>query len=227
MSSTASEPITVLVADDHPLLCAGLVAAVSQDKRYVVLGQCDNGHAALQKVLDLKPAIAVLDMDMPRMSGLEVQRELVVRGSATRVVILTLHRGWDLLYAALDQGIRGYVLKESALTDVLEAILQVHRGGSFVSTALQPALIERSGRKPGGGELDQLTATELRVLRRVSNGLSSKEIAEELGIGVRTVENHRTNICGKLYLAGTNALTRYAAEHRKEIQGHLQRQPMN
>jgi DNA-binding NarL/FixJ family response regulator len=224
MPGTSTSTISVLIADDHPLLRAGLVAAVTRDKYCKVICECENGQIALEKVLDLKPDVAVLDMDMPRMSGLDVKRELTAHQSSTRVVILTLHRGWDLLYAALDLGIRGYVLKESASTDVLNAIQNVHRSGSFVSAALQPALIERAAHIRSSNVMDALTATELRVLRRVSNGLTTRDIAEELGIGGRTVENHRTSICSKLNIAGTNALTRYALEHLKEIQGYIQRQ---
>ena len=208
----------VLIADDHPLLRKGLIAMLAADPRFDVVAEAEDGAAALKAVLRDVPDFAIVDMDLPKMNGLDLVRALRDQASRTKVIILTLHRGCDLFYAALDLGVRGYVLKGSASTDVIAAMDRVGRGSSFVSSGLQAALVERAANKPGNSPYAGLTAAEVRVLRRVSTGLSSREIATELGVTIRTIETHRTNICCKLSLEGTNALLRHAMANRREIQ---------
>ena len=213
-----SAKLSVLIADDHALLRKGLIALLAADSRFDVVAEAEDGAAALKIILRDVPDFAIVDMDLPKMNGLDLVRALRHQASRTKVIILTLHRGCDLLYAALDLGVRGYVLKGSPSTDVLEAIDRVGRGSSFVSSSLHAALVERASPQPGHSPYSDLTGAEVRVLRRVSAGLSSREIARELGVTVRTIETHRTNICCKLSLAGSNALLRHAMAHRKEIQ---------
>ena len=213
-----SAKIRVLIADDHALLRKGLIALLAAESRFDVVAEAEDGAAALEAILRDVPDFAIVDMDLPKMNGLDLVRALRHQASRTKVIILTLHRGRDLLYAALDLGVRGYVLKGSPSTDVIEAIDRVGHDSSFVSSSLQAALVERVANKPGHSPYFGLTEAEVRVLRRVSTGLSSREIARELGVTIRTIETHRTNICCKLSLAGTNALLRHAMANRKEIQ---------
>lgn len=210
--------LRILIADDHPLFRQGLCVALGADPQLEVTEQVENGEAALRTILSNTPDIAILDLDMPKLGGLELARELRERGLAMRIIILTLHRGKDLFYAALDLGVQGYVLKESSSSDIREAVYRVSQGGSFISSALHTALVERSSSRPALSPLSELTPAELRVLKRVSAGRSSREIAVEFNITPRTVDTHRANICGKLSLAGSNALLRFAMDHRSEIQ---------
>ena len=213
--------ITVFIADDHPIFRAGLRLVIEAETGIRVVGEAADGDDALTMIESLGPNVAVLDIDMPGRDGLEVARALRDRRSATRVIFLTLHKDALFLDAALDAGVHGYVLKESAATEIAGAIRSVHAGQQYVSPVLSSLLINRSRRAdalatemPG---LDTLTPTEVKVLRLVAEIRSTKEIAEALCISPRTVEHHRTSIAAKLELRGSHALTRFAVKHQSAL----------
>ena len=218
-SSEDSSPITVFVADDHPLMRKGLVLALAEEPSLQVIGEAADGATALHHIVDLKPAVAILDLDMPELDGFEITRRLAKLQLPTAVIILTLHSSVDLLFGALDLGVRGYILKSSAIADVVEGVHRVALGGSFLSEGMQMLLARRpQARSQGLDQLAALNPTEQRIVREIAAGFSSREIADALSLSSRTVENYRAKICAKLGLSGAHALTRFAISQRASFQ---------
>lgn len=208
--------ITVLIADDHPVFQRGLREIIESDARLKVVAGVGDGELALAELRRLKPQVAVLDVDMPKRDGLDVVRASRDEGLPCAVVLLTMYKEERFLNAALDAGVSGYVVKDSAIDEITAAIHAAARGENFVSPALANLLFKRSG-KAGRSALETLTASERRVLRLVGEAKSSQQIADELFISVRTVDHHRANICAKLSLEGKNALLTYALTNRSDL----------
>lgn len=208
--------ITVLIADDHPIFREGLGEILEADGAFEVVGRAGDGETALALVRELRPDIAVLDLEMPRASGLAVAEAVRAEGLATRVVILTMHTDSGVFRRALDLGVRGYVLKDSAVDEIVACLHMVDAGRAYISPALSGELLDRRAEAPLRelAALSDLTPAERRVLQLVARGLTSPEIAEELGNSPKTIENHRTHICAKLGLSGPQALLRFALEQR-------------
>jgi len=215
------QEIRIIIADDHPIVRKGLRQVIEADARLKVLAEADDGAAALTLIEDLQPDIAVLDVDMPKMDGFAVARDMQKRRLLTKIVFLTIHSEEDLFQAAMDLGANGYILKDSAVFDIVNGIKAVAEGQFYVTAALTSFLLQR--RKAAQNfaaqtpSINLLTATERRILQLIADYKSSKEIADELFIHFRTVENHRNNICRKLDLRGHNALLKFALEHNTEL----------
>ncbi len=163
----------------------------------------------------------MLDVTIPALDGFAVARQARERRLAAALVFLTMHKDEHYLNAALDLGVRGYVLKDNATTEVVDCVRSIAQGGEYISPTLSSFLIRRRTLAAGLAEqkpaLDQLTPAERRILRLVADGLTSREIAEQLGLGVRTVEHHRNNVAVKLALRGSHALTEFALKHQSEL----------
>ncbi len=213
--------IRIVIADDHPIVRSGLRINIESDPHLHVIVEAGDGHAALAAIEQHQPDVAVLDVNMPGLSGFEVMRQLRARKLPVAVIFLTIHSDEVMFNEALDLGALGYVLKESAVTDIVAGVKAVAAGRPFISSALSGHLLNRSARATGLAEhkpgLSDLTATERRIVRLIAQQKESKDIAEELTISYRTVENHRANICRKLDLQGHNALLRFALEHKSEL----------
>ena len=215
-----NEPeITVLIADDHPIFRKGLRQIIETDAELNIVAEASDGGEALEKIRILKPQVAVLDVDMPKLDGLEVVNCLKEENLSTAVILLTMYKEDRFFNAALDAGVSGYVLKDSAISEIASAIRAAAKGANFISPTLSTLLVKRLTRaeKPVKMPLDSLTASERRVLKLVAEAKNNKQIADELFISVRTVENHRSNICHKLDLEGKNALLTFALTHREII----------
>lgn len=214
-----SETVRIVLADDHPIFRRGLREVLEAQPDFQVVAECGDGEEALAAIERERPAIAVLDVGMPKQDGFAVVRALRERGDATEVVLLTMHARDDLLREAFAQGVRAYVVKEAAVLDVVHAIREVLGGRPFISSSLSATLLTGTDAPDAGipPELRRLTPAEMRILRLIAEFKSSKEIADELGIHYRTVENHRTNMAAKLGLVGSHALSRYAALHRDRL----------
>ncbi len=210
-------PITVLIADDHPLMRQGIRLSLGGESRVSVVGEAANGEEVLECVGFLKPDIVILDLDMPGRDGLSVLRELNGRGTAVGVIILTLHTGADLIAEAMELGVRGYIIKSSAVIEVVEAVRRVAGGGSYLSQEALDALEAARTTTGMPEDLQQLTPLELRLVRQIAQGKTSREIAATLDLSGRTVENYRTGICSKLQLTGPNALLRFALRERETL----------
>ncbi len=213
--------ITVLIVDDHPLFRQGLRQVVGSDTRFDLIAEAGDGPAGWQLIQEKKPAIAVLDVNLPGMSGLEVARKLQGSRLSTRIIILTMHKEEETFNCALDLGVKGFVLKENAAEDILNALVAVAGGEHYLSPSISGYLVRRRDRsgaltakKPG---LDDLTRAELRILKLVAEKKTSREIAAELFISPRTVEAHRANICTKLELRGSHSLLQFALENRSAL----------
>lgn len=216
-----SKPITVLIADDHPIFRKGLLEVLSEDSSIKVLGEAADGASGFQKIRELKPQAAVLDLDMPGMNGLEVARKISDLKLPVALIMLTMHKEQRLFNEAMDVGVLGFVLKENAANDLLSCIRAVVNGQPFISPSLSGFLLNRNARaqelrkeKP---ELETLTAAERRILKLIAQNLTSKEIAEQLGISFHTVENHRAKICERLNLRGSHSLLKFAFDNKSKL----------
>ena len=213
--------ISVFIADDHPIFRKGLCEVIGHDPLLRIVGQAAHGEEALRLVMELQPDVAILDINMPKLSGLQVARILNDRQSATKLVLLTMHQDEDLLDEALALGVSAYVLKESAVEDLLSAVQAVMAGQSFISPTIAALLMKRRKmgdelrrEKPG---LDRLTPSERRILRLIAEDRTTKEIADALGVSPRTVETHRQNVSHKLHLSGSHSLLKFAFDNKHQL----------
>lgn len=212
-----TDNISVLIADDHPLFRKGLKEVIQGLKSVAALHEAGDGKTALQIIEDQSPTLAVLDIDMPGMGGLEVAETIRQRELPTDVIILTMYDKETLFNRALDLGVMGYVLKDGAVGEIVQCIASVLEGKHYISPSLSNFLVRRSGREPGGKEqklgLSGLTQMERKVLSLIAEHKTTNDIAKHLFISPRTVETHRHNICKKLGIHGTNALLKFAFEN--------------
>lgn len=213
--------ITIIIADDHPIFRKGLKEIIQAEDAFTIVGEAGDGEEALKLITDKIPAIAVLDIGMPQLGGMEVLKEIKTKSINTKIIFLTMHNDEEFLFKALDSGAVGYVLKDSAVSEIINAIKYVAEGSNYISPALtkylinRPKKIELLSKKIKGYE--QLTPVEKRIILLIAEHKTSKEIANELNISHRTVEKHRSNICKKLNLSGNYALLKFALEYSKKI----------
>jgi DNA-binding NarL/FixJ family response regulator len=213
--------IQLVIADDHPVFRQGLRQIVEAEPGLKVLGDASDGLAALGMIQELRPDVAVLDVNMPQMKGFDVAREIQRQGWSVHIIFLTVYDDEHMFNEALNVGAMGYLLKDSAISDIVSSIKAVAAGRHYISPAISNYLMNRTARREVLCEqtpsLKDLTPTELRILKLIALNESTKAIAEKLFISYRTVENHRYSICQKLGLHGNNALVRFALEHRSEL----------
>ncbi|MEX1140063.1 MAG: response regulator transcription factor [Bacteroidota bacterium] len=214
-----SKPLSIVIADDHPLLRKGLRQALESDRGIRVVYEADNGDDALEAIGRLRPDIAVLDIEMPKRGGFEVVEEINARGWETVVIFLTMYKEEMIVNKALDLGVWGYILKENAVTDLVQCVSHVLQGKHFVSSSLSDILLRR--RKRGGSlsasPLNALTKSEIAVLRLVAELKTSRQIGDQLHISIKTVNNHRSNIAAKLGIRGAHALLKFVAINKEKI----------
>ena len=213
--------IKIVMADDHPIVRQGLKQIIETDRNISIVAEAGDGAMALEIIEQHQPEVAVLDIDMPKVDGFDVVRSLQEKNINVEIVFLTMHSESEIFEEAMDLGVKGYVLKDSAVNDIVASIKSVADGKHFLSPALSALLLNRRSRiveldetLPG---LKTLTPTERKVLKLISDDKTSKDIAAELFISPRTVETHRTNICRKLDLSGSLALVKFAVTHKSEI----------
>ena len=209
------------MADDHPIVRQGLRKIIETDKNLLIVAEAGDGQAALDLIVERQPQVAILDIDMPGMDGFAVVREMQRRRITAEVVFLTMLDEEETFQAAMDLNVRGYVLKDSAADEIVAAIKSVASGRPFLSPAMSAMLLNRRRRadelareQPG---LEQLTPTERRILKLISDDKTSKEIGEELFVSYRTIEGHRANISRKLNLTGSLALVKFASANKSEL----------
>jgi DNA-binding NarL/FixJ family response regulator len=216
-----TRPITVLIADDHPIFRRGLCDVIASDSTLRLVGEAADGEQAWQLIQKLQPAVAVLDIHMPRRSGIELGRLVSQQRLPVELIILTMDGEEALLNEALNLGVKGYLLKETAVTDLLQAIHRVAGGDCYISPALSGALVRRNAAREALQEqklgLARLTPMERQILSLIAEDRTSKEIAELLQCSVRTVETHRQNISHKLELSGSHSLLRFAFDHKAQL----------
>lgn len=211
--------IHILIADDHPLMRKGLRLSVEEDPGLKVVGEAPDGEIALSLITEFRPHVALLDIEMPKLDGMGVAREIFKRGLKTEIIFLTFHSNQDLFQSAMELGCKGYILKDSAVQEVVAGIHTVASGRPYISSAITANLLQKRNEaapKSSHSLTAHLTPAERRIMQLIANGKTSKEIGAELSIHYRTVENHRTNICRKLELdgEGANALLRFALQNK-------------
>jgi DNA-binding NarL/FixJ family response regulator len=201
----------ILVADDHALVRAGLKYVINAEHDLEVVAEAADGAEAVKRALAGDIHLAILDVSMPRMTGLQAARELSRRRPELRLLILSMYDNEQFLFEALKAGASGYVLKSGADDDIVEACRAAMRGQSFLYPSAVSALVrDFLGRADKDGDYDPLTPRELEVLKLIAEGKSSREIAELLVVSIKTVERHRADILHRLGLRDRVDLTRYA-----------------
>lgn len=213
--------LRIVIADDHPVFRRGLRMIIEAETSFKVIADVEDGNAALKQIHEQKPDVAVLDVDMPNGGGFEVVRDLQKLNLHTQIIFLTMYKDEALFNKAMDLGVKGYVLKDSAIDDIIASIKTVASGQNYISQPLATYLINRSRRQTSFDQqtpsINKLTPTERRILRLIADQKTSRDIAAELFISIRTVERHRLNICDKLDLHGSNALMRFALENKQQL----------
>ncbi len=210
--------LRIIIADDHPIFRKGLRQVIESGSELNVVAEAEDGTTALSKIVELQPDVAILDVDMPGMNGIEIAKELQLRNLKTKIIVLTMYREEELFNEALDHGVIAYLLKDNAAKELLNAINAVMKNEYYICPMISSFLINRNVRskqletiKPA---LENLTPAEKQILRFIADSKTSKEIADDLHISFRTVENHRTNICNKLDLHGSHALLKFAFDNK-------------
>jgi len=213
-----NKSIRILIADDHPILRRGLQDILKEEKDFDIIAEASEGNSALEKIHALKPDISILDIEMPGMNGLEIARILQEEKSETNIIILTMYKEEEYFNEAIDLGVKAYLLKDSVVTELNDSIKSVMTGDFYISPAISKYLIERNKRKSRLGEehpsIKKLTETERHILKLLAENKTSREIADGLFVSIRTVQNHRTNICNKLNLKGYNKLLQFAIQNK-------------
>jgi DNA-binding NarL/FixJ family response regulator len=217
--------LSIVIADDHPVFRVGLREIIESESGFKVVGEAGDGEQALEMITKIHPAIAILDVSMPKLDGLALARKLVAQEPAVGVILVTMYRERKLFTEALEAGVKGYVLKDSAATDIISCIKAVAAGQNYASPELTTYLVNRVRQGEAGGaprsDLKGLTTTELRILSLLADYKTSKEIAQELFISPRTVDTHRNNICQKLDIHGSHALMKFALAHKDLLSQEL------
>lgn len=205
-----TKPVRILLADDHEIVRHGLRRLLETQAGWEICAEASSGTEAVERARQLKPEVCVLDYSMPELNGAEAARKILASAPETEILILTMHDSEQLLREVLSLGVRGYVLKSDAMTEMVEAVRSIIEHKRYLSPAASGLAVEGFLR---GGETDtqaKLTAREREIVRLLAGGKSNKEVAVELDISVKTVEAHRANIMHKLALASFSDLVHYA-----------------
>ncbi len=207
--------ITVLIADDHTIVRQGLKFLMQTSQDIDVVGEAENGMAAVQKAKELQPNVVVLDIAMPRKNGIEAAKQIAKESPASRILILSTYHEDQEVHEAIEAGAAGYMMKESASADLINAVHEIAKGHSFFSPQISRRLLRQTrnafqARGENSPLSPSLTAREQDVLKLIAEGKPNKQIASDLGISIKTVEKHRQSLMDKLHIHEAASLTRYA-----------------
>lgn len=208
------DKLRLLLGDDHTLVRHGLRKILEERPDWEIVGEADDGRSAVKKALALQPDVAILDIGMPLLNGIDATRQIVHKSPATKVLILSMHSDETYVTRALNAGATGYLLKDSAGKDLIKAVTAVSQGEAFFSPAVSRLMLDDYMRRAAAGGLtdryDTLSDREREIFQLVAEGRSNKEVAELLGISPATVETHRARILQKLDIHNTAELVLYA-----------------
>ena len=206
-------PTTVFVADDHAIVREGLASLLAAQPDIRVVGTAADGRDAVRQVLKLQPEVVIMDIAMPQMNGIDAARELRERAPQARVVILSMHSSVEHVFHALEAGASGYVLKESAGQEIIDAVRTVRAGRRYLSRSVAAAIAEGIGRGSAVSPLESLSARERQVLQLVTEGRSSAQIAEMLHLSPKSVDTYRSRVMQKLHIHDIAGLVKFAVQH--------------
>lgn len=210
--------IKVIIADDHPVMRSGVKAVLLNDPNIDILTEAKDGEETYNLIMKHQPEVALIDVEMPKMTGLEIARRLSSQMIKTKIIFLTMYKDEDMFNEAMDVGAFGYVLKENAVEDVLESIKIVAEGGHYISPMISSYLVTRLNKmntlSKKSPSINDLTKAERIILKHISLEKTTQQIADELYISYKTVENHRNNISKKLNLHGTHSLVKFAISNK-------------
>lgn len=212
--------IKILIADDHPIFRKGLASVFLNEKDIQIIAEASDGEEALESVKKYLPDIAILDIEMPKLTGFEVAQILFDEAVKVKVIFLTAYRDEHLFNKALDMGVKGYVLKENAVIDIINCIEAIEHDKYFISPLISEFLVNRKNKeiaKSAKVDLSTLTPSEKKLLLLIAEGKSNKEIAQELFNSIKTIENHRSSICKKLSLSGSHSLHKFAVRYKSSL----------
>ena len=211
----------IVIVDDHPIVREGLINIVSEDDAFTVVGNCGDGAKVISLIIDTEPDIVVLDISLPNKNGLQIVRELNEKKLPAEIIILTMYKEEEYFEEAMDLGVKGYLLKENALKELINCLHRVVDGKHYICSEFSDVLIERRdivksfhSVTPG---LESLSEAEKKILKLISQNLTSKQIADKLFLSIRTVQNHRNNIGQKLGFSGYNKLLQFALEKKQYL----------
>ena len=205
-----TEKIRVYLADDHAMIRAGLAALIAKDDGIEVVGQAGDGPTVLKEVLALRPDVAVIDITMPGLNGLDVCREISRKASDIAVLILTMHNDEQFVASAVNSGAKGYLVKDAVADDFATAVRAVARGELYLSPGLSYSALDRPEGKDDTDTYESLTTREREVLQMIAEGKTNPQIADALSLSTKTIDTHRTHLMNKLDIHNQTLLVRYA-----------------
>lgn len=212
---------TIIIVDDHPLFRSGLRQALESEDDFRIIAEAGDGKRGLELIAEHKPDAAVLDINMPKLSGLEVAKEAVKRKLPAAIILLTMFDDEEMLNEAMDIGVKAYLLKESASIDVANAVRSAVEGRHFISPALTDKLLRRKKSRDEFGAdhpgIELLSESERRILKLIADSKTTREIADELFLSPKTVDNYRFKISEKLELRGSYSLLKFALENKSML----------
>lgn len=213
--------IKILIADDHPIFRSGVRDVLSKINDFEIIAEAENGMDAYQKIISLLPDVAILDLEMPILNGLDVCRKVLNEKHQTDFIILTMHKEKQFFVDAMNTGVKGYLLKDNAIDDLVDAVNKVYKGEEFISKQMQYLVKETSHFQHANPDLEKvntlLTPTEKVILKLITDGRTSAEIASMLFVSPNTVENHRANMTKKLKLEGKNSLLKFSMQLKAQL----------
>jgi DNA-binding NarL/FixJ family response regulator len=201
--------ISVFLADDHAMVREALASLVCKDEAFEVVGQCGDGLEVLREIYELQPDVAVLDIQMPGLNGLDVCREVARKVSKTRVLILSMHDSEQFIRRAFEYGAKGYLLKEAASDRLAEAIHTVARDEPYIGPGIDGSLLKNTS-SAMHDPYEKLTTRERQVLQLIAEGKTNKMVAQELGLSVKTIDTHRMRLMRKLNIHDQTTLVKFA-----------------
>jgi len=209
----------ILIADDHEVVRRGMRVLLESQPGWEVVGEAANGRQAVEMAMALRPDVVVLDITMPELNGLEATRQMREAVPQTQVLVLTVHESEQVVREVLDAGARGYVLKSDAGRDLIAAVDALRQHKPFFTSSVATMVLEGylqgpERAAPGEAPARRLTSRECEVVQLIAEGRTNKEVAETLGISVKTAEAHRTNVMRKLDLHSVSELVRYAVRNK-------------